>query len=258
MTNKNAIRLSAFLGLSLGVSFGLLILSATVASNTASANSSGSVVFKPNGSPRTTTGGASRGMCLSAGAGNPQSQTPAIALIPKTDTELTTQAHPTIFLYVPDATIQTAELSLWDENEKGLYQTNVSLSGRAGIVAIPLPDTAPPLAVGRRYKWSLALICNGDRRGQDVVLEGWIKRTQLGSSLEEQIGAVEPLQRARLYAQNSIWYETLATLAQLRRDRPDDSSIATEWQNLLQSVGLKDVVQAPLINCCQPENQTQP
>lgn len=258
MTKKKILRLSAFFVLPLATSLELFPLSAMVGQTTASANTSGSVVFKPNGSPRTTTGGASRGVCSIASGETAENKKPTIALIPNTDTELTTQTHPTIFLYVPDSTILSAELSLWDRNQKGLYQTTVSLSGRSGIVGIKLPDAAPSLEVGKRYKWSLALICDRDRRSRDVVVEGWIERTQLSSTLEEQIGTVEPLQRARLYAQNRIWYETLATLAQLRRDRPNDSSIATEWQNLLRSVGLQDVAQAPVVNCCKPENQTQP
>ena len=258
MTSKKMLRLSAFFVWPLAISLELVPLGGIVGQNTASANTSGSVVFKPNGSPRTTTGGASRGVCSIPMTATSQNKKPAIALIPDTDTELTTQTHPTIFVYIPDATIVSAELSLWDENHKGLYQTGVSLSGRSGIVGIGLPNAAPSLDVGKRYKWSLALICDRNRRSRDVVVEGWIERIQLSSRLEEQIGTVEPLQRARLYAQNRIWYETLATLAQLRRDRPDDSSIATEWQSLLQSVGLQEVAQAPVINCCQEENQTQP
>lgn len=258
MTMKKAIRLLTFFVLPLAVSLELVSFSAIAGQTTAVTSSSGSVVFKPNGSPRTTTGGASRGICSIPAPDTSQSQMLTIALIPNTDAELTTQAHPTIFIYIPDATIISAELSLWDENQKGLYQTTVSLSGKSGIVGIPLPDSAPSLAVGKRYKWSLALICDRDRRSRDVVVEGWMQRTQLSSTLEEQIKTVEPLQRARLYAQNRVWYETLATLAELRRDRPDDSSIATEWQNLLQSVGLQDVAQAPVINCCQSDNQTQP
>lgn len=253
-----ALRLSAFFVWPLAVGLELVPLSAMVGQTTASANSSGSVVFKPNGSPRTTTGGASRGVCSLASGETAENKKPAIALIPNTDAELTTQAHPMIFLYVPDAAIASAELSLWDQNQKGLYQTNISLSGRSGIVGIKLPDAAPSLEVGNRYKWSLALICDRAQRSRDVVVEGWIERTQLTSTLEEQIGTVEPLQRARLYAQNRIWYEALETLAELRRDRPEDTSIATEWQNLLQSVGLQDVAQAPVVNCCKPENQTQP
>ncbi|HAX79974.1 MAG TPA: hypothetical protein DCY88_30100 [Cyanobacteria bacterium UBA11372] len=258
MTMKKMLRLSAFFLLPLAVSLELVPLSGRLGQTTASANSSGSVVFQPNGSPRTTRGGASRGICSIASSESSQNKKPAIALIPNTDAELTTQAHPTIFLYIPDGTIVSAELSLWDRNQNGLYQTTVSLSGKSGIVGIELPDAAPSLEVGNRYKWSLALICDRTERSRDLVVEGWMQRTQLSSTLEKQIGTLEPLQRARLYAQNRIWYETLATLAQLRRSRPDDSRIATEWQSLLQSVGLQDVAQAPVINCCQSENQPQP
>lgn len=255
MTEKKASQLLVFLIAPLSISLGLLPFGAVQAQST----SSETVIFQPNGSPRNTSGGASRGgpsrgVCTTTQAGTPQSQRRIIALIPATDTELTTEAHPTVFVYIPNSTAQKAEFSLWDENDNGLYQTTISLPNQSGIVSFKLPEDAPPLAVDKRYKWSIAAICDPNQRSRDVVVEGWIKRTQLNSALTQQLTSVDPLQQAKLYAQNKVWYEALATLAQLRRSRPSDSSIAVEWQQLLQSVGLKDVVQAPLVNCCEVQN----
>lgn len=221
---------------------------------TTSATPSRTAIFRPNGAPRTTSGGASRGVCTLAQAGMPQVPR-IIPLIPATTIELTAEGHPTLFVQIPDATVKEAELSIWDENLNGIYQTTVSLPGQAGIVSFKVPHSAPPLEIGKRYKWSLAVICDADQRSRDVVVEGWIQRTQLGTDLTEQLAVADPLQRVQLYAQNSIWYETLATLAQMRRSHPDDTSIAAEWQQLLQSVGLKNVAQTPVVNCCQSQTE---
>ena len=50
-----------------------------------------------------------------------------------------------------------------------------------------------------------------------------------------------------LYAQAGIWYEALATLAELRRSKPNDSVLISAWESLLQSVGLDTVAKEPII-----------
>jgi Domain of Unknown Function (DUF928) len=227
--------------LPLTVSLGLI-------SRNATAQSSGGTVFRPTGSPRSTTGAASRGVCAIATANNQPSTTRVIPLIPATDGELTTSAHPTILVQNPDPTPQQAELSLWDENNNGIYQTTLSLPGKAGIVSIKLPDSSPELVVGKRYKWSLALICDPRQRDRDVVVEGWMQRTELSSTTMQQLSGVSDLDRVRIYAENRIWYDTLATMAELVKMHPNDSTILGRWETLLQSVGLKEVAQAPLVN----------
>jgi len=49
------------------------------------------------------------------------------------------------------------------------------------------------------------------------------------------------------YARNGIWYETLATLAEMRRLAPNDSRLTTEWTQLLQSQGLESIADQPLV-----------
>ena len=55
--------------------------------------------------------------------------------------------------------------------------------------------------------------------------------------------------KARLmaYAANGIWYETLATLADLRRQSPDDAKLTAQWMQLLQSQKLDPIANQPLV-----------
>lgn len=217
-----------------------------------------SVTFQPKGSPQRTSGGASRGICIQERAssqsatGGARSQ--VVALIPATDGELTAAAYPTILVQIPESQPLKAEFSLWDENSNGIYQTTLTLTGIPGIVSFTLPDTAPALETGKRYKWTVAVICDPKEPLRNVVVEGWLERKELSSALKSEINSAEPLQKVEIYAKNGYWYETVATLAELKRSRPQDRTISAEWQQLLQSVGLSEFGQAPIVNCCQPQN----
>ncbi|MBD0346251.1 MAG: DUF928 domain-containing protein, partial [Coleofasciculus sp. Co-bin14] len=43
-----------------------------------------------------------------------------------------------------------------------------------------------------------------------------------------------------------LWYETLETLIELRRDRPNDPTLTDAWKTLLSSVGLDVISDAPI------------
>jgi len=47
--------------------------------------------------------------------------------------------------------------------------------------------------------------------------------------------------------------DALTNLAQLRRQRPNDADLKTDWQDLLGSVNLEEIIDAPLIECCKNE-----
>ncbi|HEY9852249.1 MAG TPA: DUF928 domain-containing protein [Leptolyngbyaceae cyanobacterium] len=250
MTSQNGCLISRLLLAPLSVSLVLLPVGVTPAQNT----SSGTVIFRPNGSPSTTSGGSSRGICSTGIAAKEMPYSAIVPLIPATDVELTAEDRPTIFVQITDSTFKEVELSVWDDRQNGIYQTTIPLPGKAGIVSVKLPEDAPALKVGTRYKWTLAVICDPSQRSRDAVVQGWIERIELSIALKEKLSTPDILERAKLYAENQIWYETVATLAQLRRSHPEDVKVTFEWQQLLESVGLKDVTQAPLVNCCQSPN----
>ncbi|NJL09662.1 MAG: DUF928 domain-containing protein [Calothrix sp. SM1_7_51] len=51
-----------------------------------------------------------------------------------------------------------------------------------------------------------------------------------------------------LYAANGIWFDSITLLAQLRQKNPNDSSLAADWQSLLQSIKLENLAPASLTN----------
>lgn len=195
--------------------------------------------FKPPniGAPRTTAGGAIRsGSCFAE-------KTPLKALVPPTNIGLTTESHPTFFLYLPKTVAQSAEFVLRDADQKDVYRAMVPLSGQSGLVSFRLPDDAPELQEGKEYEWFFNVICKPSDRLQDYFVTAWVQRVQPDEKLAESLKTVANRQRPNLFAQAGIWQDTLTVLTELRRGNPADSSLMNEWNELLKSQGLSQVSQ---------------
>ncbi len=228
------------------------------------------VSFNPpsgNGLPGRREGAGIRGNCLpsSIGAssgGSLQAATLAkqvfvTPLIPESRSGLTTSAHPTFFWHVEQNTSATMEFVLYDRidsaTRKEIYKTTFAPDGKPGVVSIRLPETIglEPLEIGKTYYWTFKLVCNTRDRSGDIRTEGLIQRVQPSSELATKLEEAAPRDRPALYATNGIWYDALASLADLRRAKPDDLTLAKDWSDLLAAVKLGAIAQEPLIQCCQ-------
>jgi hypothetical protein len=228
--------------------------------NILSSRSIGRVTFEPpsDGQPENTTGGASRG-----GKVCPQDAKdldPSLTLLkPANYQGLTVAEHPTFFVYVPQTSAKKALFVLKDESEDYYYQKTLPIPSKAGVVDFKLPADAPALKLGKNYQWSVVLICGEAIRPDSPAVVGQIRRIELNSTLSSQLKNLSSLDRAALYGKNGIWYDTIATLAQLRRDsstqgiatiaptQPDDPTLAASWEELLKSVGLEAIATKPLL-----------
>lgn len=193
----------------------------------------------PPKNPDQTTGGGTRdgGRCPQ----DAMTSQPLTALSPVTKSGLTVAEHPTFLAYVPQTAAQTAEFSLFDQNNQGIYQTTFALTNTPGIVSFSLPPKAPPLEIGKDYTWSLAMICNPKNRLQDQFVRGRIRRIQLDSALMNQIEKATPKERVSLYRSAGVWYEAILTLFDLQRSQPNDPSVSAAWKELLNSGGLNSI-----------------
>jgi hypothetical protein len=174
------------------------------------------------------------------------------ALVPDSGVGATVTAYPTVFWYIPKSSASEVELVLRDarEPDKDIYSTRYTLAksadgsvvGSPGIMSLPLPafTNLSPLEMGHDYYWQLALICSPDPldRSNDIIAGGGIVRVKPDPTLAQRIQQATPQDRVALYANAGLWYETVATLAELRRDRPNDNDLAQAWNKLLNSVGL--------------------
>jgi hypothetical protein len=206
---------------------------------------------RDRGLPGRREGGGTRGDCLRSAANATRPST-LTALMPDKNLGLTTSDTPTLFWYVPENAASAAEFILMDDNDSEVYKARFRVTGEAGIISLSLPEEAglPPLAVGKDYHWSFALICSTQETSDNsgiVYTEGWIQRIEPDAQLQARLaGAAEP-DRAAIYAEAGIWQDAIASLAALRRTQPTNALLTTRWNTLMESVGLTTVSNQPLM-----------
>lgn len=139
--------------------------------------------FEPpprQGSPSRTASGGSRdgSQCAQdSGAGFPLATLGAAEAV-----EITTDSRPTFRVQIPKTSAQSAELSLFDANGAGVYQTSLSLTNTPTIASVKLPDTAPALQPNQDYYWIFAVICTPGDRLQDRWVSGSIRYVETSAS----------------------------------------------------------------------------
>jgi hypothetical protein len=213
--------------------------------------SSAQVTFKPPRilAPRDSIGGASRDgkNCLSAQTASEKAAVTPV-LPSNSRIGLTLKEHPTILVYIPQTTAKKALFSLQDEQSKNHYQTAINLPKKPGVVAIKVPESLPAIKTGKKYQWSLAMICSAQLEPDSPLVTGWIERIQPPVSLKNHRHSSPSLEVVSHLAHNGVWYDTASELARLKKAQPHNSTVKVSWQQLLHSVGLSAIANEPLIN----------
>jgi hypothetical protein len=197
--------------------------------------------------PDTPDSSGSRGDCIAKSI-------PMTRLVGRESLNLTVSSHPTVWVYVP-YTAEEAPSGVFSLQDRAgteeIWETEFQLPNTPGIVSITLPSNQPALDVDTTYRWYFELSCptvNGsDRHTSPASITGLVQRVSL-SNIEIQLNNVSTaLERAEIYAQNGIWYETIDELANLRlRDR-ENSSLEQEWVELLNRQGLGQIAEEPIV-----------
>ncbi|EKQ67792.1 protein of unknown function DUF928 [Leptolyngbyaceae cyanobacterium JSC-12] len=206
------------------------------------------VEFKPpkRGIPGRREGAGTRGpACV-------QSSPNLTALLPQTNLGLTTADYPQFFWYIPQTRAKTVRFELFKGNEQEperelVYQKTLNISGKPGIMSFALPsDTqVPPLSVGQDYYWTVTLLCNPADPINNIYVGGWVQRVEVEPPLAKQLTAAKSGDRVKLLAENGIWFDTVAALAEMRCINPKDTTLSSSWSELLKSVKLNKVAEQP-------------
>jgi hypothetical protein len=154
--------------------------------------------------------------------------------------------RPTLWFYVPygSDSIRDIAFTLQDEsnpaNTQIVYQ-NAKLAppSQPGLMAIALPKSTAPLATNKVYHWFLTLNMDCTIGQRPMFVEGWVQRQNITRDLGDRLDRAQPREQVTLYADNGLWYDALTTLATLRANKPQDNALDRDWQNLLNSIGLK-------------------
>jgi hypothetical protein len=158
---------------------------------------------------------------------------------------LTVAEYPTVSWYMPKTSASAVEFVLWDAKDNEIYRAKYALAkDEAGLVrdtpnimSLTLPAFASlsPLEIGQEYHWELALIYESQKR---VASDGKIKRVEADPTLELRAQEATPQERVALYADKRLWYETLTTLLELRRETPNDKELEAALDRLFKSADL--------------------
>lgn len=176
---------------------------------------------------------------------------PLTAIVPVSGLGTTVAEYPTVLWYMPKTRAAVVEFVLTDTKKQEIYSVNYALAksadgiAPAGVMSLQLPALAnfSPLKIGQNYTWQLALVCDPNKRDRDIVVSGWIQRVSPSPNLAMRVKQATPQERVTIYANERLWYETLITLNQLRRDFPKDPDLEEAWKKLLKSVGLEKMTQ---------------
>lgn len=200
------------------------------------------------GTPTRTQSGATRGNRVCPVA---ESTLPLVAVVPDNTFGVTLKSHPTFLFYLPPittgATPPSVEFVIRDLDDNDIYKARFTTAGSGGIASITLPENSgvKGLELNRDYRWSVAMICQMNDRGKDLVTEGLIKRIPVPPELSPNSLSGKSLsEQAELLRNASIWYDTVALMAETQRTNPSLS----QWEGLLQAVGLRDLVSQPLLS----------
>lgn len=225
---------NAFLG-------GLLLLA------TLSGSSLANTTNVRQGLPGRRISGGSRSpntACLLNSPNSKESQK-VVAIAPESNLSRTVLSHPTFWFSLPSINPdRSIEFSLVSEDEEIVYTQTLQPTGKAGLAAIALPETAPALDEDQTYKWHLSVVCDRASRATDLVVWGWVERVS---------GDGEP----------SAWNDKLTTLANLHRDRTTNhqttEDLETKWMALLTAENLsQSLSHSSLANISGGLNNTMP
>ena len=195
--------------------------------------------------PLATAGGASRGQQCIVDLDN--SKVPIVPILPAISQRLTVASHPTFFVHIPQTSARKVFFKIEDQNEENNYQTVIPISGNGGILKVTLPDDAPDLEAGKNYQWALALICDDRLRPDSPIVLGSITKAKEAIELNPQLKTMTKIQQANFYAESGIWYEAIATLAQLKQEQPNNERFKSIWNEVLTSIGLNSITQAEFV-----------
>jgi hypothetical protein len=191
---------------------------------------------KPAPRRASTSQGASRGgLCDSAAAAKAVSLK---ALLPENHYGLTAVARPTIVAYLPATSATEVFFSLKDEAKQLHFETSIPISGAAGLLSFQLPEQAPVLEPGKNYQWFLAVKCNGELRPSSPFVDGWVQRVVPDESVAVTVAQSPSIAKAASLGAAGFWYDTLATLTQLKRQQPENPEITQSWRNFLKWTAL--------------------
>jgi hypothetical protein len=170
-----------------------------------------------------------------------------MALTPQSFYGTTISERPLFMVYVPSSDAREIVFSIKDQDDNMHYQMRLPAPAEAGVVAIQLPADAPALEVGKNYHWYTAVLTDGSMSPSTPFVDAWVQRIEASPELVQAMKLERGVQDVEILAKNGVWYDSISALAILRTAQPTSATLATNWGELLDSVGLNDVATAGVV-----------
>ncbi len=188
------------------------------------------------GTPKRTQGGGSRGC-------NQAIPVAFTLLVPAEQIGLTLAAHPTFAWYSSEDSTTPLKFSLVEPGGNRPLWTQEVMAQKTGINTLALSESAPSLAPGRRYRWTLTQLCNQKRSSETLSARGWVQRVELAAQPPASASTTSTIEQAQRLAQAGLWYDAIAVLSQDYRAVPQDKTAARSLLALLEQGGLQQVAE---------------
>ncbi|MEO0804102.1 MAG: DUF928 domain-containing protein [Cyanobacteria bacterium J06642_2] len=199
-----------------------------------SGNSSSAKPSAPPTSPNTGTpeGNSEPTITRSPGGECPKTDIPLTSLVARQGDDLTQNAQPTLWFYLPYEAedIREVELIVVDElGQHTLFQTSVEMQQSPGFLDVQVyPHADNVLTLGTNYQVTLNVYC--DRSEQpNAKIESWIQR------------------RASSVTETPYVYDRANDLLSRFMQTPEDAETVLEWQQLTSDFGLTHLNQEPFV-----------
>lgn len=190
------------------------------------------------GLPRSTQGTGSRG-CSNA------SDITLSLLVPQDHNGQTVSARPTFFWYISNKTSAPVEFALVEPGvAKPLFIQRMQVQ-EPGVMKVSIPKESPELATGKKYRWSVSLVCDANRPSSNVFVQSWIERISVNPNLAQKLSALQATanpasllqEQGRIYAGAGLWYNALEALFNNYTANPNDPSSKADFLSLLEQGG---------------------
>lgn len=208
---------------------------------------------EPRGIPNVRVSGGTRSPISSSCISDPQAPQ-LTSIFPDDDLGYTTDDYPAFQWYMPSNNASHVEFNLYEvvSEEEGIfqpiYQAAFVPSSAAGIATLELPRNTglAPLKTENYYYWSVEIYCP-DETTAVMMAEGFVERWEPDPILAAALENSDGVNRAAIAAENSLWFDATRALTDHLQTQPNDRQAIASWQTLLESIGLENIADAPLL-----------
>jgi hypothetical protein len=150
----------------------------------------------------------------------------------------TSLARPTLMWYVANA--RFASVTVVEQGVPAPLLEKTLPVPQNGVMQVEMPVGSPELKPGKDYRMTVTVHCSASRPSNSLAFaQAFISRITPSAELTRQLaGAKTPLERARIYAQQGVWYDAIAAYYQASLTNPDARD---EMLAMLDQVQLSNV-----------------